>query len=229
MFDVNADYVVSDDRQAAILAVRRLLGFGHRRIAFVGGDPSVSCFAARLAGYKEALGEAAIAFDDALVRLVCPRGRPVLLRHAGLPNWAPRPTAAICSNDSLALGFISGLRHEGLHPGTDFALIGHENIEEAGFVSPSLSSTAVSREEMGRMAAAVLLERVTNPDAPLQRHVLRPNLSSGKPARFPKRSLFRSVRSASVIDGRSRAGRHRKFFESRTVYASLGPAGVSRS
>jgi len=84
----------------------------------------------------------------------------------------PRPTAAICYNDSLALGFISGLRHEGLHPGSNFALIGHEDIEEAGFVSPSLSSTAVLREEMGRMAATVLLERVTNPDSPLRQHIL---------------------------------------------------------
>ena len=172
MFDVNADYVVNDDRQAAILAVRRLLGCGHRRIAFVGGDPSVSSFAARLDGYKEALGEATIAFDDALVRTCMPTRSAGFAAARWVAELAPRPTAAICYNDSLALGFISGLRHEGLHPGSNFALIGHEDIEEAGFVSPSLSSTAVLREEMGRMAAAVLLERVTNPDSPLRQHIL---------------------------------------------------------
>lgn len=172
MLDLNADYVVSDDRQAAILAVTRLLGLGHRRIALVGGDPSVSCFAARLQGYREALGEASIAFDDTLVHACMPT------RPAGFAagRWAagldPRPTAAICYNDTLAFGFESGLRREGLHPGTDFALIGNEDTEEAGFVSPALSTTAVPREEMGRMAAAILVERLANPDAPLQRIVL---------------------------------------------------------
>lgn len=172
VFDVNADYVVNDDRQAANLAAKRLLDCGHRRIALVGGDPSVSCFAARLEGYKEALGEAAIAFDDALVRACAPTRPAGFAAARWVAELAPRPTAAICYNDPLALGFISGLGHEGLHPGIDFALIGHEDIEEAGFVSPSLSSTAVLHEEMGRTAAAVLLERVANPDAPLQRHVL---------------------------------------------------------
>ena len=176
MIDLNADYVVNDDRQSAILAVRRLRGLGHRRIAFVGGDPSVSCFAARLDGYKVALGETSIAFDDALVRACMPTRSAGFAAARWVAELAPRPTAAICYNDVLALGFISGLRHEGLHPGTNFALIGHEDIEEAGFVSPSLSSTAVSHEEMGRTAAAVLVERVTNPDAPLQRHVISSEL-----------------------------------------------------
>lgn len=172
LFDLKADYVVNDDRQSAILAVERLLGLGHRRIAFVGGDPSVSCFAARLQGYREALGDASIAFDDTLVRSCMPTlscGFDAARWVAGL---APRPTAAICYSDALALGFISGLRQEGLGPGADFAVIGHGDIEEAGFVSPPLSSTAVSHEEMGRQAAATLVERVTNPDAPLQRLVL---------------------------------------------------------
>ena len=172
MFDLNADHVVNDDRQAAVLAARRLLGLGHRRIALVGGNPSVSSFAARLEGYKEALGEASVAFDDALVRSCMPTRSAGFEAARWVAGLDPRPTAAICYNDALALGFISGLRHEGLHPGANFALIGHQDIEEAGFVSPSLSSTAVSREEMGRIAAAVLVERVANPDAPVQRHVL---------------------------------------------------------
>ena len=172
MFDLNADYVVNDDRQAAGLATRRLLDLGHRRIAFLGGDPSVSSFAARLQGYKEALGETSVAFDDALVRACMPTRSAGFAAARWVAELDSRPTAAICYNDTLALGLISGLRREGLHPGTNFALIGHQDIEEAGFVSPSLSSTAVSREEMGRMAAAVLVERVANPDAPAQQHVL---------------------------------------------------------
>ena len=180
MFDLNADYVVNDDRQSAILAAERLLGLGHRRIVFIGGDPGIGSFAARLEGYREALGEASVAFDDTLVRACLPTRSDGFAAARWVAGLDPRPTAAICYNDPLALGLASGLRHEGLHPGANFALIGHRDIEEAGLVTPSLSSTAVSSEEMGRMAAALLVERVANPDAPVQRHVLPPELVVGE-------------------------------------------------
>ncbi|MCY4397481.1 MAG: LacI family DNA-binding transcriptional regulator [Rhodospirillaceae bacterium] len=172
MFELDVDHVVGDDRQAALLAARRLLKIGHRRIAFVGGDPSVSCFASRLQGYKEALGEASITFDEALVRACIPKRSAGFAAARWVAGLDPRPTAAICYNDTVALGFCSGLQGEGLFPGTNFALIGHEDIEEGEFVNPPLSTTAVSGREMGRMAAAILVERAAKPDAPPQRLVL---------------------------------------------------------
>ena len=65
---------------------------------------------------------------------------------------------------------------ESLYPGKNSALIGHEDVEEASLVSPSLSVTRVSRDEMGRRAATALLARVDNPDAPPQRIVLKSEL-----------------------------------------------------
>lgn len=176
MFELDTDYVVNDDRQAAVLAAKRLLDAGHRRVAFVGGDPSISCFAAMLQGYREALDEASIAFDDALVR-ACP---PTRSGGFGAARWVaalnPRPTAAICYSDTVALGLHSGLQGEGLFPGKNFALIGHQDIEEAGFAIPSLSTTAVSGREMGRIAVEFLVKRVENPDTPQQCLALSPEL-----------------------------------------------------
>ena len=65
---------------------------------------------------------------------------------------------------------------EGLYPGKNFALIGHEDVEEASLVSPPMSVTKVSRNEMGRQAATALLERVDNPGAPPRRIVLKTEL-----------------------------------------------------
>ncbi len=172
LFELDNDYVVNDDRQAAVLSARRLLDTGHRRIAFVGGEPSVSCFAARLQGYKEALGQASVAFDDALVKACTPTRSGGFAAARWVAGLVPRPTAAICYSDSVALGLNSGLQGEGLFPGTNFALVGHQDIEEAGFANPSLSTTSVSGREMGRIAVALLVERAANPDAPPQRRVL---------------------------------------------------------
>ena len=71
---------------------------------------------------------------------------------------------------------MAGLQRDGLYPGRNFALIGSEDVEETGMTNPSLSVTAVDRDEMGRRAAAALIERIDHPEAPQQRIVLRPKL-----------------------------------------------------
>jgi len=176
MSGLECDSVVNDDRQAVTLAMDRLLSLGHRRIALVGGDPSVSCFGVRLAAYKDALREASIEFDEALVLPGVPT-RPVGFEAARrVAALVPRPTAALGYNDSVTLGLFSGLQRQGLFPGRTFALIGNEDIEEAGLTNPAISSTIVPRDEMGMKAASVLLERLENPDMPRRHLVLNSGL-----------------------------------------------------
>ena len=176
MFDSQFDYVVNDDHESGRLATERLLSLGHRRIAIVGGDPSTSPFGERLRGNRAALERAQVAFDASLVRTSVPIRTEGLRAAHWIAGLEPRPTAAICYNDSIALGLFHGLMRKGLHPGKNFALIGHEDVEEASLVSPSLSVTTVSRDEMGRQAATALLERIDNPGAAPQRIVLKTEL-----------------------------------------------------
>lgn len=170
------DHVINDDFDAARLATERLLGLGHRRIAVVGGDPSVECFGARIRGHRAALDDASLAFDESLVRAFVPN-RPEGFRAAEwISGLLPQPTAAICYNDVVALGLYCGLERNGLFPGRNFALIGNEDIEEASFLAWPLSVTTVAREEMGRQAAVALLDRIENPSAPPRHIVLKTRL-----------------------------------------------------
>ena len=173
---LDCDYVVNDDRQAVLAAMNRLLSLGHRRFALVGGDPSVSCFNVRLEAYKEGLGLASVAFDDVLVRPCLPT-RPAGFEAARrIAALVPRPTAALGYNDSVTLGLFSGLQREGLFPGRNFALIGNEDIEEVSLTNPAISSTIVPRDEMGRKAAALLIERIENPAMSRRQLVLKSDL-----------------------------------------------------
>ena len=176
MTDAAFDCVVNDDREAARLATERLLGLGHRRIAVVGGCPEASPFGERLRGHRAALERASVAFDDSLVRPSLPTRPEGFQAARWIAGLAPRPTAAICYNDSISLGLFHGLAKEGLSPGRTFALIGHEDVEETGLVDPPMSVTRVRRDEMGRRATAALVERIDNPDAPPQRIVLETEL-----------------------------------------------------
>ena len=174
-FDSTFDYVISDDREAGRLATTHLLALGHTRIAAVGGIPGVSCFAERGRGYREALAQAGVPFDDSLVYTCVPTRDAAFKAGRWIADLSPRPTAAICYNDTVSLGLFFGLMGAGIRPGTDFALVGHEDVE-ARLAQPPLTVTTVSRDEMGAKAAELLVRRIESPDAPQERVVLRTRL-----------------------------------------------------
>ncbi len=176
MTELRFDYVVNGDREASKLAMRHLIGLGHRRIALVGGDPSVTPFRERMRGYRESLDHAGIEFDGALTLSTLPNRLAGFEAARWISQLIPRPTAAVCYNDAVALGLMAGLQRVGLFPGRNFALVGHEDVEEASMVNPGLTVTAVSREEMSRRATAALIARIKDPDRPLERVVLPPKL-----------------------------------------------------
>ena len=175
--ELGFDEVLSDDYESSRLAMDRLLGLGHRKIAFVGGLPSISCFHQRLGGYKEALDYASIEFDERLVRPSAPNRSEGFAAARWISGLVPRPTAAVAYNDLIALGLFFGLPREGLFPGKNFALIGHDYIEESSLVTPPLSATVVSRKDMGKRAVAALDRRIQNPSARPQHIVLKSKLN----------------------------------------------------
>ncbi|MGE8217233.1 MAG: substrate-binding domain-containing protein, partial [Stenotrophomonas maltophilia] len=95
----------------------------------------------------------------------------------------PLPTAAVCYNDSVALGLMLGLASRGVRPGQDFAVTGFDDISEAAVALPPLTTLTVNPRERGRQAAELLLQRLDHPEAAPQRTVapvqLRIRASSG--------------------------------------------------
>jgi Transcriptional regulators len=75
------------------------------------------------------------------------------------------PTAAVCYNDTVALGLMLGLASRGIQPGRGFAVTGFDDIPEAAMTTPPLTTLSVDPRERGRQAARMLLQRVADPDA----------------------------------------------------------------
>ena len=176
LFDLPFDCVVPDEREAASLAVRHLTRLGHRRIALLGPDRSIGGFEEWLRGYRRELRIASIECERMLVT------SSLATRMAGYSaaRWfaglTPKPSAAICSSVAVALGLSGGLRREGLLPGRDIALVGHEDIEEAYLVNPRLTVAGPSAHDMGSKAVSALLKRIEHPGIPPRRVVLAPSL-----------------------------------------------------
>ena len=147
-----------NNHHGGYLATRHLIGAGHRRIAYVSGPPDHSDDLNRLAGYQQALREADLDPDPALV--VPGTGRASGGEQALPALLAPsdRPTAAFCYNDMTAVGLLKAARQSGLAVPRNLAVVGFDDIPLASYVVPSLTTVAQPKREMGRRATEMVLE-----------------------------------------------------------------------
>jgi LacI family transcriptional regulator len=170
------DFVGTDNTAGAEMAVRHLRSIGHRRIAFVGGDPRRSTGRERFRGYVAALQLLGQTVDDSLVISTPPSragGREGLSQ---LLKLAEAPTAALCFNDVVALGAIEALYQHRITPGANFGIVGFNNVAEAAQSHPGLTTIDTSPANLGEAAADLLLQRIVAPEAPIRRIILEPRL-----------------------------------------------------
>lgn len=153
--------LLSDNYAGARAAVRHLVELGHRRIAFLGGFDDTHVYFERVLGYRDGLKEAGIAaVEDFIIGSAPSRagglaalGRLLSLRRA-------QPTAALCFNDAVAFGVCDALRDRRLEPGADFAVVGFDDVIEAGSAVPALTTVSVDPQGMGQKAAQLLLKQI---------------------------------------------------------------------
>jgi len=146
-----------DNQHGGHLATAHLIQRGHRCIAYVSGPANHSDDAERLAGYRQALDGAGIAFDPALI--VPGNGRldgggRALRTLAGLSEPV---TAVFCYNDMTAIGLISAAWKAGISAPADLAVVGFDDIPLAAHVYPSLTTVAQPQRDMGRQAMNMAL------------------------------------------------------------------------
>jgi LacI family transcriptional regulator len=158
------DFLALDNRRGARIATEHLLEQGHRAIAFFGGHRDSSSCGERRAGYRDALDAAGIAPDPQWLVECAPTRLEAAHQAGALFARDPAPTAAVCYNDAVALGLMSGLAARGRQAGRDFAVVGFDDIPEAAVATPPLSTIAVAPRERGMQAARLVLARLRGED-----------------------------------------------------------------
>jgi LacI family transcriptional regulator len=169
------DFAGSDNAYGVQLATEHLLGAGHRRIGFLGGQ-SGPVLDQRLQGYKAALSKARIPFDE---RLVVPANPTRAGGHESMKKLLelrPPVKAAVSYNDLAAFGALSALGERGLRAGKDFALMGFDNVLDAAHSNPPLSTIDIRPAELGEHAAAILLARIEDPTLAKRQYLATPQL-----------------------------------------------------
>jgi LacI family transcriptional regulator len=161
--------VGATNREGARQAMRYLLGLGHSRIGIITGNMEMDCARERLAGCEEALAAAHLPLDADLVRTGdFHRSLAFALTQEllALPN---RPTAIFAANDVSAFGVMDAIRTAGLRVPHDISVIGFDDIPDARWTHPPLTTVHQPMREMGQRAARMLLQSIEHPDLPPQR------------------------------------------------------------
>jgi DNA-binding LacI/PurR family transcriptional regulator len=160
-----------DNEAGGRLAADYLLGQGHRRLGFVGGDSEIPGYTLhtselRLAGYRRALHEASITLPEAYVRST-QNSMDYARQEAHILFDLPAPpTAIFAASDTLAMGVLKAARERGLRTPDDVAVLGFDDLEIADFIG--LTTIGQSLIESGRIAVELLLARMAEPARPVQ-------------------------------------------------------------
>jgi LacI family transcriptional regulator len=154
-----------DSEDGAFTATRHLVGCGCQRIAMITG-PSTGAGSAtygrakRYEGYRRALDESGLAFDQQLVvegSFRYESGHDAMRRLLALKR---PPDAVFAANDMMALGAMSAAREAGLAIPDDLALVGFDNVPMAALITPGLTTMAMPMIELGDSAAKLLEARI---------------------------------------------------------------------
>lgn len=154
--------VTINDFEGGYKATKHLIDQGCTRIAHFSGDQSIEIFKERYLGYKQALLDAGIEFnEDYVVQTKSNRddgGKAI----NQLLELNPQPDALFSASDFAALGAIQELKSRNIKIPNEFSVVGFANEPFTKFMELSISTIDQSPLEMGKMAARVFLEQVTN-------------------------------------------------------------------
>jgi LacI family transcriptional regulator len=169
------DFAGANNERGVFAATRHLLDAGHRRIGYLGGQTGI-VLEQRLKGFTAALAQRKLKFDEKLFFESNPTRQGGYETMKLLLEKKSRATAAVCYNDIVAFGAMSALGERGLQAGTDFALMGFDNVLDAAHSNPPLSTVDIQPSALGEHAATLLLGRIQEPGRPRQIYLADPQL-----------------------------------------------------
>jgi LacI family repressor for deo operon, udp, cdd, tsx, nupC, and nupG len=176
VFGSKISYVGVDDVAGARKAAEHLLAAGHRSIAFIGDSKT------RLGHQRRRQG-----FDIALDAARIPPGSRFVLEGEGTTESGrlaveqlfmrdTLPTAFMCVNDATAVGVINGLNARGYDLPNDFSVIGFDDVPQATYVNPALTTIRQPRTAIGRQAMSLLIKSLSDRPTERQEILLMPDL-----------------------------------------------------
>jgi len=147
-----------DNMGGATQAVQHLIDLAHRRIASISGPEGSTTAADRLTGYRNALAQNGLSFDEGLVRRGTWNPESGYLLARELLQGEERPTAVFCANDQMAFGVIKAARELGLAVPKDLAVVGFDNVPTGSYFDPPLTTVEIPMYDIGAASMKMLID-----------------------------------------------------------------------
>jgi len=167
---LDADAVVSDNRQGAVAAVDHLCSFGHRRIGYLGDSRTISTAALRFDGYQYVLERAGLQADPKIIRHGLRTVDDAMQAATDMVGLADPPTALFTSQNLVTIGAVKALRRAGLQE--MIALVGFDDFLLADALVPGITVITQDAAQLGRLATQLLFARLDGDDSPPRTHVV---------------------------------------------------------
>ena len=150
--------VAVDNADGAGRATRHLLGLGHETVHHVAGPGSWLDARERVDGWRAALRAAGAPEPEVVSGDWSARsGYEIGQNLAGMDEV----TAVFCGNDNMALGLVRALTERGRRVPDEVSVVGFDDVPEAGYYLPPLTTVRQDFGELGRRALSALVERIS--------------------------------------------------------------------
>lgn len=171
--------VVLDHKRAAELTLNHLHFLGHRKIAFMHGQPFSSDSDERFTSLMKYANQLGIGADPELVVALDRDTSSPELGYPVVQSLLARGchfTALVAFNDVSAIGAIRALRDANLRVPEDVSVVGFDDIQAAAYIMPRLTTIRQPLVEIGRIATQFLLNRIHNTAMPRDEITVEPTL-----------------------------------------------------
>ena len=165
--------VAVDQFAGAVSATRLLLDLGHRTVSHLAGPRDFLEAQQRLDGWRATLEAAGAEVPPVLVGDWSPRSG---YRIGQQLAEDPDVTAVFVANDQMALGVLRAMHERGREIPGELSVVGFDDIPEAQYFTPPLTTERQDFSEMGRSSLRLLLELMQDTGQPPQRLTIAPEL-----------------------------------------------------
>jgi len=160
---VTVDVVRGASTDGARRLVHHLLALGHRRIAVLSGPRSVSVSNERVIGYRQALSQAHVEVEEALILYGSFTVESGYAMAKAVLATRPWPTALFAANNFIAVGALRALNESGIGVPEAMSVVMFDDLPITFAPEPFLTVAAQPAYELGKIATSLLLKRIEEP------------------------------------------------------------------
>lgn len=170
------DTIIDNAFHGGYIAGRYLIERGHRDIGIIPGPLERNTGGGRLQGFLKAMEEAKITVKEEWIVQGDFEPESGYKAMTQMLNQKQRPTAVFCGGDVMAMGAICAADELGLRVPADISIVGYDNIRNARYFTPALTTVHQPKERLGQMAFSMLLDRIVNKREDAQTIEVHPRL-----------------------------------------------------